>query len=61
MMAVIQAGAITLTRVSVHDPSVVYEPSSKYYYIFGTHRGLARTMNMMSWSSASYKIGRAHV
>ena len=57
MMAVIQAGAITLTRVSVHDPSVVYEPSSKYYYIFGTHRGLARTMNMMSWSSASYTLG----
>ena len=56
-MAVIQAGAITLTRVSVHDPSVVYEPSSKYYYIFGTHRGLARTMNMMSWSSASYTLG----
>lgn len=57
MMAVIQAGAITLTRVSVHDPSVVYEPSSKYYYIFGTHRGLARTMNMMSWSSATYTLG----
>ena len=56
-MAVIQAGAITLTRVSVHDPSVVYEPSSKYYYIFGTHRGLARTMNMMSWSSATYTLG----
>ena len=57
MMAVIQAGAITLTRVSVHDPSVVYEPSSKYYYIFGTHRGLARTINMMSWSSATYTLG----
>ena len=57
LLAVIQAGAITLTRVSVHDPSVVYEPSSKYYYIFGTHRGLARTMNMMSWSSATYTLG----
>ena len=59
MMAVIQAGAITLTRVSVHDPSVVYEPSSKYYYIFGTHRGLARSKDMMSWSSFTYTFGLA--
>ncbi len=59
MMAVIQAGAITLNRVSVHDPSVVYDPSTKYYYIFGTHRGLARSMNMMSWASVSYTFGLA--
>ena len=25
-----------LKRVSVHDPSVVYDPESKYYYIFGS-------------------------
>ena len=38
-----------LKRVSVHDPSVVYDPESKYYYIFGSHRANARSTNLMSW------------
>ena len=46
--------AVTLKRVSVHDPSVVYNPNDQYYYIFGTHRGLARTKDMMSWSGTTY-------
>ena len=28
---------ISKNRQSVHDPSVVYEPTSKRYYIFGSH------------------------
>ena len=60
MLAVIQGGAITLTRVSVHDPSVVYEPTSKYYYLFGTHRGMARSKDMMAWSSFSYTFGQTN-
>ena len=36
--------------VSVHDPSVVYEPQSKRYYIFGTHHACAWTTNMRSWT-----------
>ena len=60
LLSALQVGAITLTRVSVHDPSVVYEPSSKLYYIFGTHRGLARSNNMMNWSSASFTFGLAN-
>ena len=40
-----------LSRVSVHDPSVVYEPSSWSYYIFGSHRAVAKSPNMMTWST----------
>ena len=29
---------VSKKRQSVHDPSVVYEPNSKRYYIFGSHR-----------------------
>lgn len=38
-----------LRRVSVHDPSVVWEPTKKMYYIFGSHRDNAKSANMMSW------------
>ena len=42
-----------LSRVSVHDPSVVYEPSSWSYYIFGSHRAVAKSVNMMTWSTVT--------
>ena len=42
--------AVTLKRVSVHDPSVVWDPSSKTYYIFGSHRDHAKTTDMMNWT-----------
>ena len=42
--------AITLKRVSVHDPSIVWEPSVNYYYIFGSHRGAARSKDLMQWA-----------
>ncbi len=45
---------VTVTRVGVHDPSVVYEPTSKYYYIFGSHRATARTKDMMKWENSSW-------
>ena len=41
---------VTKQRASVHDPSVVYEPSSKRYYVFGSHRGAAYSTNMQSWT-----------
>lgn len=40
-----------LSRVSVHDPSVVYDGESKQYYIFGSHQAQARTTNLMDWSA----------
>ena len=38
-----------LKHVSVHDPSVVWDPSSSNYYIFGSHRASARSTNLLSW------------
>jgi len=45
------ASAYNLKRVSVHDPSIVWEPNSKTYYIFGSHRAAAKTADLMSWTS----------
>ena len=45
------AAAYTLKRVSVHDPSIVWEPVSQTYYIFGSHRAAAKTTDMMSWTA----------
>lgn len=50
--------AYQLDRVSIHDPSVVWEPTSKYYYIFGSHHAAARTKDMMSWSTTNWMWGR---
>lgn len=34
--------------VSVHDPSIVYSDADKMYYIVGSHRGLAQTVNLVN-------------
>ena len=44
-------GPSALKRVSVHDPSVVWDPSTSSYYIFGSHRAAAKSTNMMSWEA----------
>ena len=44
------AMAYTLKRVSVHDPSIVWEPVSQTYYIFGSHRAAAKTTDLMNWT-----------
>lgn len=38
-----------LPRVSVHDPSVVKDPKSGYYYIFGTHLTFAKSKDLIHW------------
>ena len=43
--------AMAYQRVSVHDPSIVWDPQYKTYYIFGSHRAAATTTNLMDWSS----------
>ena len=43
--------AVSLTRVSVHDPSVVWDPASQTYYIFGSHRASAKTPDLMNWTA----------
>ena len=37
-------------RVSVHDPSVVYEPTTQRYYIFGSHKAGAWTTDLLNWT-----------
>lgn len=45
--------------ISIHDPSVVYEPTSKRYYIFGSHKAGAYTTDMQNWYQANptWKVG----
>ena len=45
------AMAYSLKRVSVHDPSIVWDPVSQTYYIFGSHRAAAKTADLMSWTA----------
>ncbi len=47
----IAAAAYSLKRASVHDPSIVWEPNTKTYYIFGSHRAAAKTTDLMSWTT----------
>ena len=47
----VSATAYELKRVSVHDPSIVWDPSSSTYYIFGSHRAAAKTTDLMSWTA----------
>lgn len=42
--------------VSVHDPSVVYDSVSKYYYIYGSHIGAGRTKDLQNWSGVGNNI-----
>lgn len=39
---------ITMRRVSVHDPSIVY--NNGMWYIFGSHRACASSRDLMSWT-----------
>ena len=41
--------AYTLQRVSVHDPSVVWDNAGTYY-VFGSHQAWAKSTDLMNWS-----------
>lgn len=36
-------------NVSIHDPSIVYNESDKYYYIVGSHMGLGKSQDLVNW------------
>lgn len=44
-------GPSALKRVSVHDPSVVWDQATSTYYVFGSHRAAAKCSNLMSWTA----------
>ena len=50
---------VSKKRQSVHDPSVVYEPTKKRYYIFGSHRAQAYTTDLQNWTwfTSPWKVG----
>lgn len=43
-------------RTSSHDPSVVYDPETDMYYIFGSHRAWAKSKDLISWTPFSNNI-----
>ncbi len=44
------------TRVGVHDPSIVKDPQTGIYYIFGTHKSWAKSSNLIGWESFTTNI-----
>lgn len=42
--------AYSLTRVSVHDPSIVWDNAGTYY-VFGSHQAWAKSTDLMNWST----------
>lgn len=49
----------SLRHVTVHDPSITYDQKSKQYYIYGTHRGTAKSADLQNWDhfNSSWKVG----
>lgn len=45
-----------ISRVSVHDPSVVYDPETDMYYIFGSHNAWAKSEDLINWTSFKNNI-----
>ncbi len=43
-------------RVTVHDPSIVKDPESGYYYIFGSHRAFAKSKDLVRWQMISTNV-----
>ncbi len=54
--------SVNKKRVSVHDPSVVFDTISAThrYYIIGSHRGLAYSTDMQNWTGGSETFARVN-
>ena len=48
----------TAKHVTVHDPSIVYDPEGDMYYIFGSHRAWAKSEDMINWTIFSNNINK---
>lgn len=44
--------SVSYDRVSVHDPSVVYDNDGTYY-IFGSHMGVAKSTDLKNWENVT--------
>ena len=49
----------TKKRISVHDPSVVFNSTDNCYYIFGSHKAGAYSTDLINWTQANptWKVG----
>ncbi len=45
-----------LARVSVHDPSIVYDEENDMYYIFGSHMAWAKSEDLINWKTFKNNI-----
>ncbi len=43
-------------RVSVHDPSIVKDPETGTYYVFGSHKAWAKSDDLISWTTFTTNI-----
>ena len=50
----IEMTEVSVKRVTVHDPSVVYDNGT--YYVFGSHMAWAKTTDLMNWESFTMNI-----
>lgn len=51
----------TVNHVTVHDPSIVKDPKTGTYYIFGTHMGWAKSTDLVNWTPFTNNINRDYV
>lgn len=45
---------IEMSRVSVHDPSIILCPNNNAYYIFGSHLATAQSTDLQNWTTVEY-------
>lgn len=45
-------------RVSVHDPSVIYDTKTKKYYVYGSHRAWAKSSDLVKWTTFTNNLSR---
>lgn len=50
-------GTLTVpSRVSVHDPSIVFDESTETYYIFGSHKAWAKSKDLIKWQTFTTNV-----
>lgn len=50
----------SMSRVSVHDPSITWNSADQTYYIFGTHRAKAKSTDLKNWTGFQAPWGRVN-
>ena len=48
--SMISDAAINASRVSVHDPSIIKDPKTGQYYVFGSHVEAAKSKDLLNWN-----------